>query len=58
MGSPLGPTLANMLFLYILKRIGYKIVHLTLSLTTTGGTLMVSLFCSPQHNIWKPSKIL
>ena len=51
MGSPLGPTLANMLFLYILKRIEYKIVHLTLSLTTTGGTLMVSLFCSPQHNI-------
>ena len=35
MGSPLGPTLANT-FLIILKRIGYEIVHLILSLITTG----------------------
>ena len=31
--------------------IGYKIVHLTLSLTTTGGMLMISLFCSHYQNI-------
>ena len=41
MGSSLGSTLANT-FLYILKRIGYKIIDLTLSLVTTGGMLMVS----------------
>ena len=33
-----------MLFFYSLKRIGYKIVHLTLSLITTSGMLMISLF--------------
>ena len=41
MGSSLGSTLANN-FLYTLKRIGYKIIDLTLSLVTTGGMLMVS----------------
>ena len=40
-GSSLGSTLANT-FLYTLKRIGYKIIDLTLSLVTTGGMLMVS----------------
>ena len=31
-------------FLYTFKRIGYKIVHLTLSLITTGGMFMISSF--------------
>ena len=41
------------LFLYTLKKIGYKIVHLTLTLNliTTAGMFMISLFCSPHQNI-------
>ena len=35
------------LFLYTLKRIAYLIVHLTLSLITTGGMLIISLFWLP-----------
>ena len=34
-----------------LKRIDYKIVHLALSLITTGGMLMISLFYLPHLNI-------
>ena len=41
MGSPLGPTLANA-FVEHFERLGYKIVHLTLSLITTGSMLMMS----------------
>ena len=41
---PLCPTIANGFFLYTLKRIGYKIIHLTLSAITTDGMLMISLF--------------
>ena len=35
-----------MLFLYTLKRSGYKIVQMTLILITTGGMLLISLFLS------------
>ena len=56
MGSALGPTLANA-FQYILKRLGYKIVHLNLSLITTGGMSTISLFSLPDLNIQKPSVI-
>ena len=45
------------LFQYILKRIGHKIVHLTLWLITTGGILMISFFHLPHQNILKSSKI-
>ena len=39
-----------MLFLYTLKGIGHKIVHLTLSLITTGGIDDIFvLFTSPEH---------
>ena len=41
MGSPLGPMLANA-FVEHFERLGYKIVHLTLSLITTGSMLMMS----------------
>ena len=46
-----------MLFLYILNRIGYKIVHLTFSHITTGNMLKVSFFCLLHQNIFKPSEI-
>ena len=41
MGSPLALILV---FLYTLKRIGYKIVHLTLSLIITDSMLMIFCF--------------
>ena len=44
MGLHLGPTLANVF-------LGYKIIHLTLSLITTGVMLIISLFRSPHQNI-------
>ena len=40
-----------MLSLYTLKTTRYKIVRLTLSLITTGGMLMISLFCLPGEKI-------
>ena len=40
-----------MLFLYTLKRICHKIVHLTLSLITNVGMFMISLFYSFYQNI-------
>ena len=45
MDSPLCRILPN-----ALKRIGYKIVHLTLSPITTDGIFIISLFCSPNRN--------
>ena len=56
MGLSVSPTPANT-FLIHLKIIGYKIVHLTLSLITTTNMLMISLFYLPHHNIYKPSEI-
>ena len=50
MGSPLDPTLASAFPVYF-KRIGYKIVHLTLSLITTGGMLVIYLFYLPHQII-------
>ena len=44
MGFSVDQTLL-MLFLYSLKRIGYKVLHLTLSIITTGGMLMIFLIC-------------
>ena len=44
MGFSVDQTLL-MLFLYSLKRIGYKVLHLTLSIITTGGVLMIFLIC-------------
>ena len=38
-----------MLYLYALKRIGYKIVHLTLSLITTDGILIFFVSCTSPH---------
>ena len=46
------------LSLYTLKRTGYKIVHLTLSLNTRGSMLMVSLFYSPRQKSFELSKWL
>ena len=42
------------LFLYTLTRIGYKIAHLTLSLTTSSSMLMTPLLHSLHQNIQKP----
>ena len=50
MGSPLDPTLASAFPVHF-KRIGYKIVHLTLSLITTGGMLVIYLFYLPHQII-------
>ena len=50
MSSPLDPTLASA-FLVHFKRISYKIVHLTLSLFTTGGILVIYLFYLPHQII-------
>ena len=43
--------------LHILKIIGYRIVLLTLGLTSTFGMLMIYLNCSPHQNIQKPFKL-
>ena len=45
-GSLLGATLAYAFLVYF-EKIGYKIVHLI----TTGGILMISLFCLSYQNI-------
>ena len=42
-----------MLSKYTLKRIGHKIIHLALSLITTGGMLVISSFYLPHQNIFK-----
>ena len=44
-------TLANHLYLYILKRIGYKIGPLILCLITIDGMFMISVFYWPHENI-------
>ena len=49
---PFCPTLANA-FQVHLKRIGHKIIHLALSLITTGGMLVISSFYLPHQNIFK-----
>ena len=50
MVSPLGPTLANAFLVYF-ENNWLQIVHLTLSLITTGRMLMLPLFCSLHQNI-------
>ena len=45
-----------MLFLYTLKGIGYKIVHVTLILTTTSSMLVTPFFYSFYQNIQKISE--
>ena len=54
MGLPLGPPMP---FLYTLETICYKVVHLTLSLITTGSMLMIFLFCLPHQISYKPFEI-
>ena len=48
----MGPTLTNV-FLVTLKSIGYKFVHLTLSLISIGGVLMISMLCLPHQNAFQ-----
>ena len=50
MGSPLGPTLTNVFLVHSEKNC-LQIIHLTLSVITTGGMPMISLFYLPHLNI-------
>ena len=51
-GVAMGPTLTNV-FLVTVKSIGYKFVHLTLSLISIGGMLMISMLCLPHQNAFQ-----
>ena len=54
MGSLLDPTFTDT---FSMKRMGYKIVHLVLTLITTSSMLKISLFCLLYQNIQKPSEV-
>lgn len=49
MGSPLGPSLANLILVYFEKN-SYKI-HLIINLTITGDMIAAFLFYLPHQNI-------